>query len=150
MTPTGSAYSGSDSKSHVAAIVLPEAAHGRLADPALLGGGAAAAHLDERLFVAGAAGATLDEAGGGAIFERDESGGTDEVRLAQPSLGHDVVVGGKAEAGPHQLGLVEAARHDPPHRKRIADLLEQEARKHRENLQADAVAELVDVFEKFR
>src|SRR5689334_15844417 len=106
---------------HVLAIRLPEAAYRRLADAALLRPGAAAAHLDDRLLVAGAADPALHEAGRGAVLHRDEAGRTDQVGLAQPQLGQRLVVGLVAEAGPGQLGALEPLRHHAPHREAVAD-----------------------------
>src|SRR5580700_6520872 len=108
------------SEPHVAPIILPEAAHRGLADAALFRGGAAAAHLDERFLLTRAGDAALDEARGGAVLHGDEAGGSDQVGLAQAQLGKRLVVGYEAEAGPLQLGLVEAARHDAANREAVA------------------------------
>ena len=70
--------------------------------------------------------------------------------MAQTALGHIRVVAGKAEAGPYELGLVEALRHEAAHRQAVARLLQHEYREHREDLQADAVAELVHRLQQLR
>src|SRR5579883_28269 len=132
------------------AIALPEPAHGRFADPALLRRGAVAAHLDHRFPVGRTTDAALHEAGRGAVLHRDQAGRPDQVRLAQAQLGHLLVVALEAEAGPSELGAIESLRHHPAHREAVPDLLQHESREDRENLQPDAVAELVDALEQLR
>src|SRR5229473_2879264 len=96
---------------HLLAVGLPEPAHGGFAHAAFLRRGAAAAHLDHRLLAVRAADAALHEARGGAVLHRDVAGRADEIGLAQAQLRHRVVVVDIAEAGPHQLGALEALRH---------------------------------------
>src|SRR6202030_2031711 len=136
------------SKPHVVAIILPKSPHCGLADPALLRCGSAAAHLDQRRLVGGAGDAALDEAGGRPVLHGDEAGRPDQIGLSQPQLGERIVIGCKSEAGPYQLGLVETAGYYAAHGKAIADLLQHEAWKHREDLQPDAVAEFIDVLQQ--
>src|ERR1700733_10483815 len=133
---------------HVMTVVLPESAHRGFAHPALLGCRAAAAHLDQRLFVAGAGNPALDEAGGGAVLHGDEACRTDQIGLPEPKLRQGLVVGRKAEASPDKLGSIEALRHHAADSEAVADLLQHEAGEYGEDLQPDAVAEFVDIFQK--
>src|SRR5215813_6864244 len=135
---------------HVSAIGLPEATHRRLGDAVVVGGDARAAHLHDRKQIGGRSDRALHEAGRRAILHRNISGRADQVGFPQATLGHVRVVGGEAEAGPHQLGLVEALRTQAPHRQAVAGLLQHEGRKHGENLQPDPVPELVDGLQQLR
>ena len=49
---------------------------------------------------------------------------------------HRLVVVLEAEIGPQQLGLVAAARHDLARAQAVLDLLQDEAREDRQDLQA--------------
>ena len=68
----------------------------------------------------------------------------------QPRRLHLRRVVGEADGGPVQRGLELALRQDLPHRQRVLDLLQHEAREHRQDLHVAAVAELVDVVEQAR
>src|SRR6266480_1733620 len=138
------------SDTHAPAIRFPEAAHRGFGDAVVLGGDARAAHLHHREKIRGGGDGALHEAWRGAILHGDVAGRTDQVGLPQPALRHLRVVASKAEASPDELGLVEALRHEAPHRQAVARLLQNESREHRENLQTHAVAELVDRLQQLR
>src|SRR2546426_205389 len=76
------------SVAHVAAVRLPEAAHGGLRRAGGLRLGAVAAHVDHRQRVGRGGGAALDEAADAAVLHRHVAGGADEVRLAEAPLAH--------------------------------------------------------------
>ena len=57
---------------------------------------------------------------------------------------------GKADVGPVEVGALDARRHDLTHGQAVADLLQDEAGEHGEDLQLDAVAELVRAVEQGR
>src|SRR2546429_8041842 len=138
------------SDTHAPAIRFPEAAHRGFGDAVVLGGDARAAHLHHREKIRRGADGALHEAWRGAILHGNVAGRTDQGGLPQAALRHLRVAAGKAEAGPDELGLVEALRHEAPHRQAIARLLQHEGREHGENLQTHAVAELVDRLQQLR
>src|SRR5437763_9302223 len=93
---------------HIAAVRLPEAAHRSLGDAVVVGGNARAAHLHDREQIRGGGDRALHEAWRGAVLHRNIAGRADQIGLAQAALGHLRVIADKAEAGPHELRLVEA------------------------------------------
>ena len=108
------------------------------------------AHLDDRAFVLGPRDRALDEAADRAILHRDIAGRPDQIGLLQSPFGHHRIVVLEADIGPLQFGLVRPFRQDQPHGDRIVDLLQDEIGKDAEDLQCDAVADLVDRLEKAR
>ena len=102
------------------------------------------AHLDHRAFVLGAGDRALDEAADRAVLHRHIAGRADQVGLLQPALGHRRIVVLEPDIGPLQFGLVRPFRQYQTQRDRIVDLLQDEIREDAEDLQRDAVADLVD------
>src|ERR1700756_3186493 len=119
------------------AVFLPEAADRSLAGAeGLRLGGVAAHHHDTAVFVI-VVQRPLNKATDAPILHRDITGSADEIALAQPALGHRLVVVFKAQMDPFELGLLEPARADDANRDRIADLLQHHAREHSQDLNRD-------------
>src|SRR5262249_37083462 len=115
----------------------------RFSGASVLRGGSVATHRHHRVRRSGAGERALNEAADGAVFHRYVAAGSDEVCLLYPYAAQRVVVVGIAEIGPYELRFADALRQDLPDGERILNLLEYKAREDREDLQGDAVAELV-------
>ncbi len=132
------------SKSHDAAIAVPEAAHrGLRRARVLLRAHLAAAHFQERGRLRTRPRAALHELVDAAVFERDEPGSAGEVALQHPHLRLFLAVALVAEIDPEQLGLIHAARREETDRERVQRELDTEVRKDGLDAVGDAVVELV-------
>src|ERR1700749_2025725 len=75
---------GRPSHAHIAAIGLPEAAHGSLGDAALTALGLAAAHLQDSFLFRGAGDAALNKTADAAVLHRNVAGRADQIVLLVP------------------------------------------------------------------
>src|SRR5262245_10560070 len=121
----------STSVAHQRAVVLPEAANGRLAGPEILRFRFVTAHHYDAGAVIVVLQCALHETTDAAVFHRDIAGGSNQVALAQPPFGHRLIVRVEAEMNPFKFGLVDAARTDDANRDRVAHLLQYHAREYR-------------------
>src|SRR5499425_2325845 len=135
---------------HVAAIGFPEAAHGGFGSPSLGRLRAVAAHVDYRDLVRGGRRSSAHEAAHAAVFHGDVARGAHEVQLAQPPRAHLRRIVGEAEIRPVQLHALRALGQHLAHGETVLDLLEHEAGEYGEDLELDAVAELVHAVEQAR
>src|SRR5262244_113584 len=135
---------------HVAAIGLPEAPHGGFGGPRLRRLRAVAAHVDHRDLVRGGRGSPAHEAAHAAVLHGDVAGRAYEVELAKPPRAHLRRVVGEAEVRPVELHALPALGQHLAHGETVLDLLEHEAGEHGEDLELDAVAELVHAVEQAR
>src|SRR5215467_6071872 len=135
---------------HVAAIGLPEAAHGGFGSPSLGRLRAVAAHVDHRNLVRGGRRSPAYEAAHAAVLHGDVTRGAHEVQLTQPPRAHLRRIVGEAEIRPVQLHALRALGQHLAHGETVLDLLEHEAGEHGEDLELDAVAKLVHAVEQAR
>src|SRR5207245_2669509 len=84
--PTSAGAAARASAPQVAAVPLPEPAHGGFGRARVHRLRALAAHVDDRELVARGGRAALHEATDAAVLHRDVAGGPDQVGLAQPPL----------------------------------------------------------------
>src|SRR5437660_7089689 len=94
------------------AIFLPEAADRRLAGAESLRLGVVPAHHHDAAVVVIVLQRALHKAADAAVFERDIAGRTDQIALAQPALGHRLVITLEAEMHPLQFSALDPARSD--------------------------------------
>src|SRR6266446_5592040 len=134
----------------MAAVQLQEPAHGGFGRTRVHRFRAFAAHVDDGDLVAGGGRAPLHEAADAAILHGDVAGGADQVGLAQPPLPHLRVVAGEADVLPVQLHRLHASRQNLAHGERVLHLLDDEVREHGQDLQLDAIVELVHAVEQPR
>src|ERR1700693_2133918 len=116
---------------HQRAVFLPEAADRRLAGAEGLRLGVVSAHHHDAAVLVIVVERALHKAADAAILQCDIAGRADEIAVAQPALGHRLVIVGKAEMHPFELGAVDAARPQYPDGDRVADLLQHHAREYR-------------------
>src|SRR5499425_425100 len=135
---------------HVTAIGFPEAAHGGFGSPSLGRLRAVAAHVDHRDLVRGGRRSSAHEAAHAAVLHGDVARGAHEIQLAQPPRAHLRRIVGEAEIRPVQLHALRAFGQHLAHGEAVLDLLEYEAGKHGEDLELDAVTELVHALEQAR
>src|SRR5215472_15704140 len=131
---------------HVAAIGLPEAPHGGFGGPRLRRLRAVAAHVDHRDLVRGGRGSPAHA----AVLHGDVAGRAYELELAKPPRAHLRRVVGEAEVRPVELHALPALGEHLAHGETVLDLLEHEAGEHGEDLELDAVTELVHAIEQAR
>src|SRR6185437_744527 len=131
---------------HMAPIGLPEAADRGLRGPRVGALYRIAAHLDDRVELRRPGDPPLDEASDDSVLHRHEARRPDEIRLLQSNAPLLARVVAEAEIGPIDLGLIDTLGHDPAHGDRVLHLGEGAARKHRNDLQRDAVAEFIETF----
>src|SRR4030095_8339583 len=125
---SGAPHATIASVAHVAAIRLPEAAHGGFGGPRVLRLGALAAHVDHRERVAGGGHAALDEAPHAAVFHGDIARPPHQVALPAPAPAHLGRVIGEAEVDPVQLHGIGALGEHLAHREGVVDLPDDQAR----------------------
>src|ERR1051325_4556699 len=110
------------SGAHDGAIFLPETAVSRLSGPEGLRLGPVPAHHTHAAALIVVLQGALHKAADAAVLQRDIAGRADQIALAQPALGHRIVIVVEAEMHPVELGLVDSARPDHPRRNRAAHL----------------------------
>src|SRR4051812_29312931 len=106
--------SGETSGAGQGAVFLPEAADRRLAGAEGLRLGVVPAHHDNTAVLVIVVQRALHEAADAAILERDVAGRPDQIAMAQTALGHRLVIIGKTEMDPFELGAVDPARPQHP------------------------------------
>src|SRR5213080_4816360 len=112
-----------ESSAGESAVFLPETADRRLAGAEGLRFGVVPAHHHHAAVLVVVLQRALHKAADAAVFERDIAGRADQVALAQPALGHRLVIALEAEMDPFQFGAIDPARADHTDRDRVADLL---------------------------
>src|SRR5205823_10073456 len=98
------------------AVFLPEAADRCLAGAEGLRFSVVPAHHHDAAVVVVVLQRALHKAADAAVFERDIAGGADQIALAQPALGHRLVIALEAEMHPFELGPLDPAPADDAHR----------------------------------
>src|SRR5438132_8179983 len=105
-----------ESSAGESAVFLPETADRRLAGAESLRFSVVPAHHHDAAVVVVVLQRALHKAADAAVFERDVAGWADQIALAQPALGHRLVVALEAEMHPFELGPLDPARADHAHR----------------------------------